>query len=89
MDTARKFLQMGYKIEAICKPFLWKEEWWTGSASSDSAEWVASLCGRNILPKDEDPVKGECARIFYEKYHLAISDMIYDKMKKEWQSKYG
>ncbi|WP_425290996.1 DUF4385 family protein [Spirosoma linguale] len=41
------------------------------------------------IPREEDPVKAESARIFYGKYLEAREDDQYKKLKKEWQEKYG
>lgn len=74
MDMARKFLQMGY---------------------TRSRRYANHKGGRkydeegNELPRIEDPVKAESARIFYEKYLLARNDPDYQQMKKAHQAQYG
>lgn len=74
MDMARKFLQMGY---------------------TRARRYANHRSGRkydaqgNVLPRIEDPVKAESARIFYEKYVLARSDPDYIRLKKAHQTTYG
>ncbi len=74
MDMARKFLQMGY---------------------TRSRRYANHKSGRkyapdgSVLRRDEDPVKAECARIFYDTYLRAREDADYARMKREHQQKYG
>lgn len=74
MDMARKYLQMGY---------------------TRSRRYANHKSGRkyddegNVLPREEDPVKAESARIFYEKYKLVKDDPEYLRLKKAHQKKYG
>ena len=74
MDMARKFLQMGF---------------------TRARRYANHRSGRkydadgSVLPREEDPVKAESARIFYEKYQQAKNDEIYRAMKEEHQAKYG
>jgi hypothetical protein len=74
MDMARKFLQMGY---------------------TRSRRYANHRTGRKYahdgseLPRDEDPVKAECARTFYDAYLRAREDADYQRMKREHQEKYG
>nr|MBA3872812.1 DUF4385 family protein [Anaerolineae bacterium] len=42
----------------------------------------------DVLPRDEDPVKAESARIFYAKYKQAKLDPDYMRMKKAHQAQY-
>jgi Domain of unknown function (DUF4385) len=66
MDMARKFLQMGY---------------------TRSRRYANHKSGRKYdkgskvqLPREEDPVKAESAKIFYEKWQLAKGDSEYIEM---------
>ncbi len=74
MDMARKFLQMGY---------------------TRSRRYANHKSGRKydeageVLPREEDPVKAESAKIFYERYQQAKSDPDYMRLKKAHQEKYG
>ena len=74
MDMARKFLQMGY---------------------TRSRRYANHRSGRkyddegNVLPREEDPVKAESARIFYAKYLEAREDAEYQQLKKAHQQQYG
>lgn len=73
MDMARKFLQMGY---------------------TRSRRYANHKTGRKydadkaVLPREEDSIKAESARIFYAKYQQAKSDPDYLRQKKAHQSKY-
>ena len=69
MDMARKFLQMG----------------WTRAR-----RYANHRSGRkydkdsfDVLPREEDPVKAESARIFYARYVAAREDPDYKRMKAE------
>jgi hypothetical protein len=74
MDMARKYLQMGY---------------------TRSRRYANRKSGRKydengeLLPREEDPIKAESARIFYEKYQRAKTDAEYQRLKKQHQEKYG
>lgn len=74
MDMARKFLQMGY---------------------TRSRRYANHRTGRkyapdgSVLPRDEDPIKAECALIFYDYYLRAREDAEYQRQKREHQAKYG
>ncbi len=74
MDMARKFLQMGY---------------------TRSRRYANHKSGRKYdaetkraLPLEEDEVKAESARIFYEKWRLAREDKEYLAMKKRHREMY-
>jgi len=69
MDMARKFLQMG----------------WTRArryANHRGGRKYAPATG-DVLPREEDPVKAESARIFYARYVEAREDPDYKRMKAE------
>lgn len=74
MDMARKFLQMGY---------------------TRSRRYANHKSGRKyddegkVLPRVEDPVKAESARIFYAQYQVAKNDPDYLRRKKAHQQQYG
>ena len=66
MDMARKFLQMGY---------------------TRSRRYANHKSGRKYdkdskvqLPREEDPIKAESAKIFYEKWQIAKEDPAYIEM---------
>ena len=42
-----------------------------------------------VLPRDEDPVKAESARIFYERYVQAKNDPDYQQMRQAHRKEYG
>jgi hypothetical protein len=69
MDMARKFLQMGYTRARRY-------------ANHKSGQKYAKAT-REELPREEDQVKAESARIFKEKWQLAREDKEYLKMKKK------
>lgn len=73
MDMARKFLQMGYTRSRRYANHK------TGQKYDDAGE---------VLPREEDSVKAESARIFYAIYQQAKTDPDYMRMKKAHQNQY-
>ena len=74
MDMARKFLQMGY---------------------TRSRRYANHKSGRKydkdskqVLEREEDAVKAESAKIFYEKWKKAREDKKYLEMKKQHKERY-
>jgi hypothetical protein len=66
MDMARKFLQMGY---------------------TRSRRYANHRSGRKyardsktVLPYEDDPIKAQCAEIFYEKWQLVKADSEYQQL---------
>jgi hypothetical protein len=74
MDMARKFLQMGYTRARRY-------------ANHKSGREYASG-GKEELPREEDAVKAESAKIFQEKWKLAREDQEYLQMKKRHRELY-
>ena len=74
MDMARKFLQMGYTRARRY-------------ANHKSGRKYAAD-SKELLPRQEDAVKAESARIFYEQWKLADADDTYRALKKEHREKY-
>ena len=68
MDMARKFLQMGYTRARRY-------------ANHKSGRKYADG-GKEILPRQEDPIKAESAKLFYEKWQKAREDKKYLELKK-------
>lgn len=66
MDMARKFLQMGYT----------RARRYANHASGRKY----SADGIEILPRENDPVKAESARIFYDKWQKAKQDRGYQRL---------
>jgi Domain of unknown function (DUF4385) len=71
MDMARKFLQMGYTR-------------FSRGEASPTRRYANHKSGRKyakdsklILPNEEDPIKAESAKIFYEFWQLATIDPEY------------
>lgn len=87
MDMARKFLQMGYTRSRRYANHKTGQKY--DGAVPDDKKGQSGAHGRDQLPRDEDPIKAESARIFYGKYLEAREDADYKKLKKEWQEKYG
>lgn len=75
MDMARKFLQMGITRARRYANHKSGRKYKKGT--------------KEELPKEEDQVKAESARIFQEKYYLAKNDEEYQKMLKEHKEKCG
>lgn len=63
MDMARKFLQMGYTRSRRY-------------ANHKSGRKYAAA-SKVVLPREEDPIKAESAKIFYEKWQQAKTDPEY------------
>lgn len=87
MDMARKFLQMGYTRSRRYANHRTGQKY--DGPVPDDKKGQSGAHGRDQLPRDEDPVKAESARIFYAKYLEAREDPEYKQLKKEWQQKYG
>ncbi|RRB02786.1 DUF4385 domain-containing protein [Larkinella rosea] len=87
MDMARKFLQMGVTRSRRYANHKTGQKY-HGPVPNDKKGRSGSH-GRDTLPLDTDPVKAESAAIFREKYLLAREDADYQRMRKEWQEKFG
>lgn len=87
MDMARKFLQMGYTRSRRYANHRTGQKY--DGPVPDDKKGQSGAHGRQQLPRDEDPVKAESARIFYARYLEAREDEKYKQLKKEWQQKYG
>ncbi|MBO0930462.1 DUF4385 domain-containing protein [Fibrella aquatilis] len=87
MDMARKFLQMGYTRARRYANHASGQKY--DGPVPDDKKGQSGAHGREQLPRTEDPVKAESARIFYAKYLQAREDPEYKKQRKEWQEKWG
>ena len=87
MDMARKFLQMGYTRARRYANHKTGQKY--DGPVPDDKKGQSGAHGREQLPREEDPVKAESARIFYAKYLEAREDVGYKQLKKEWQQTYG
>jgi hypothetical protein len=86
MDMARKFLQMGItRARRYANHPSGKK--YDGAVPSDK-KGVSGAHGREELPKGFDAEKAESARIFSEKYHLAKTDEVYQKLMRQHREKY-
>lgn len=74
MDMARKFLQMGYTRSRRYANHKSGRKYKQGT--------------REILARQEDPVKAEAANIFYEKWKKAREDREYLELKKRHRELY-
>ncbi|MBI4784571.1 MAG: DUF4385 domain-containing protein [Oscillatoriophycideae cyanobacterium NC_groundwater_1537_Pr4_S-0.65um_50_18] len=63
MDMARKFLQMGHTRSRRYANHKSGRKYASGS--------------KTVLPREEDPIKAQSAKIFYEKWQLAKTDPEY------------
>jgi Domain of unknown function (DUF4385) len=75
MDMARKFLQMGYTRSRRYANHKSGRKYTKGS--------------KIILPREEDSIKAESAKIFYEKWQLAKNDVEYIRMAAHHINHYG
>jgi hypothetical protein len=73
MDMARKFLQMGYT----------RSRRYANHKSGRKYSKDSKL----VLPRHEDPVKAESAKIFYEWWQLAKTDQEYLRLSEQHQCK--
>jgi hypothetical protein len=73
MDMARKFLQMGYTRSRRYANHKSGRKYAEGS--------------KKILPQEEDRVKAESAKIFYEKWQKATEDKKYQELRKRHREK--
>ena len=87
MDMVRKFLQMGFTRARRYANHKGGQKY--DGPVPDDKKGQSGAHGRNQLPREEDPVKAESARIFYAKYLEAREDAEYKQLKKEWQQRYG
>jgi hypothetical protein len=74
MDMARKFLQMGYTRSRRYANHKSGRKYREGS--------------KEVLAREEDTVKAESARIFYEKWKKAREDKKYLELKKQHKERY-
>jgi hypothetical protein len=74
MDMARKFLQMGYTRARRYANY------------PGGRKYAAN--GKDVLPRQNDPVKAEAAEIFREKWRLARNDEEYLQKKNEHRARY-
>lgn len=78
MDMARKYLQMGYTRSRRYANHKSGRKY-ANSGSEDS---------KTVLPREEDLVKAESAKIFYEKWQLVKTDLGYIQLAKHHQRQY-
>jgi hypothetical protein len=74
MDMARKFLQMGYTRSRRYANHKSGRKYKAGS--------------KEVLAREEDAVKAESARIFYEKWKKAREDKKYLQLRREHKERY-
>ena len=74
MDMARKFLQMGYTRSRRYANHK------TGRKYKEGTQ--------EVLPREEDALKEESAKIFYEKWKKAREDNKYLELKKQHKERY-
>jgi hypothetical protein len=74
MDMARKFLQMGYTRSRRYANHKSGRKYKEGS--------------KEVLKREEDPVKAESAKIFYEKWKRAREDKKYLELRRQHQERY-
>lgn len=74
MDMARKFLQMGYTRSRRYANHKSGRKYAPGS--------------KTVLPRQEDPIKAESAKIFHEKWQLTKTDQEYLALKARHQALY-
>ena len=87
MDMTRKFIQMGYtRSRRYANHKSGKK--YDGPVPL-SKKRVSGSHGRVTLPRDEDPVKAECAQIFKLAWDKVEKNPVYRELKQEWKLWYG
>ncbi len=82
MDMARKFLQMGFTRSRRYANHKGGKKY--DGPVPDDKKGQSGAHGRKELPRtEEDPVKAESARIFYERYETAKNDKDYQRLAAE------
>ena len=74
MDMARKFLQMGYTRSRRYANHKSGRKYAAGS--------------KTVLPREEDPIKAQFARIFYEQWQLAKTEPEYVRLAARHRDQY-
>ena len=83
MDMARKYLQMGFtRSRRYARHKTGKK--YIGPVPLDKKGQSGSH-GRKEAPLEPDPVKQECAQIFYEFYQKVKNDKMYQQRFQEWK----
>jgi hypothetical protein len=85
-DMARKFLQMGYTRSRRYANHRSGRKY-AGAVPADK-RGQSGAHGREQLARDEDPVKAESARIFYEAWRQAADNQLYQRLKREHVARY-
>ncbi|WP_242926281.1 DUF4385 domain-containing protein [Pontibacter vulgaris] len=86
-DMARKYLQMGYTRSRRYANHKSGKKY--NGPVPDDKKGQSGAHGRDQLPREEDPVKAESARIFWEKWQQAKQNDTYQKLMQEHKQKYG
>lgn len=87
MDMARKFIQMGYtRSRRYANHKSGKK--YDGPVPRE-LRGISGSHGREILPRDEDLIKAESARIFKKAWERIERNHTYTGMRKEWKQWYG
>ncbi|WAL58200.1 DUF4385 domain-containing protein [Thermocoleostomius sinensis] len=79
MDMARKFLQMGYTRS---------RRYANHKSGRKYAKDAKGEGAKTVLPRDEDSVKAESAKIFYDMWQLAKTDPDYLKLADRHRQQY-
>ena len=86
MDMARKFLQMGFTRARRYANHRTGQKY-VGPVPREhrgrSGAW-----GREIAPREPDPVKAESAQIFHAQWQLVEADADYQKLKQQHRERY-
>lgn len=83
-DMARKFLQMGYTRARRYANYAGGKKYRSNPQREETPE-AEREARKNILPRQEDPIKAEAARIFKEKWEEAKQNTTYQQLKKAHQ----
>jgi len=86
MDMARKFLQMGYTRSRRYANHPGGKKY--DGPVPDDKKGQSGAWGRAELPRTNDPVKAECAAIFYAKWQQAKSDPEYQALMRQHRARF-
>ena len=86
-DMARKFLQMGYTRSRRYANYPGGKKY-ASNPQKEATPEAEQAARKQVLPRHEDPVKAESARIFKAKWEDAKANERYQELKRRHKDKY-
>lgn len=87
MDMARKFLQMGFTRSRRYANHKSGKKY--DGPVPELFKGASGSHGRDVLPREEDNVKAESAKIFFKAWKKAEKNKTYTTIKKVWKIWFG